>query len=150
VKLYVASSWRNPGQPLVVRALRNVGHEVYDFHHPRPGDEGFHWRDIDPDWQRWSPDQFREALTHGLAVRGLGFDFKGMRWADACVMVQPCGRSAHLELGWFVGAGKPAFVLLADDQEPELMLALATRLCLDVSELLETLAGFTVLLSRTR
>ena len=46
-----------------------------------------------------------------------------MQWADACVLVLPCGRSAHLELGWFVGQGKATCVLhKADDPiEPELM-----------------------------
>lgn len=65
-----------------------------------------------------------------------------MRWAGCCVMVQPCGRSAALELGWFCGAGRPTAVLLADGQEPELMLKLVDRLCLDVDELVEVLAGW--------
>jgi nucleoside 2-deoxyribosyltransferase len=45
----------------------------------------------------------------------------GMEWADACVLVLPCGRSAHLEAGWFAGKGKPVFVLTFDGEEPELM-----------------------------
>ena len=44
-----------------------------------------------------------------------------MKWADACVLVLPCGRSAHLEAGWFVGAGKPLHILQLDREEPELM-----------------------------
>ena len=28
------------------------------------------------------------------------------RWDDTFVLVLPCGRSAHLELGWAVGQGK--------------------------------------------
>ena len=30
-RIYVASSWRDPYQPEVVAALREAGHEVYDF-----------------------------------------------------------------------------------------------------------------------
>lgn len=47
MRIYVASSWRNKIQPSVVVALREAGHEVYDFRNPREGDTGFHWSDID-------------------------------------------------------------------------------------------------------
>ncbi len=43
-------------------------------------------------------------------------------WADACVLLLPCGRSAHLELGWFVGQGKATCILHSHEMmEPELM-----------------------------
>lgn len=44
-RIYVASSWRNSRQPEVVRALREVGHHVYDFRNPSKGDTGFAWSD---------------------------------------------------------------------------------------------------------
>ena len=31
MRIYVASSWRNPTQPVMVTTLRDAGHEVYDF-----------------------------------------------------------------------------------------------------------------------
>ncbi len=42
MKLYVASSWRNKEQPVVVEMLRQAGHEVYDFRAPHlgPGKRG--------------------------------------------------------------------------------------------------------------
>lgn len=49
--IYVASSWRNDYQPIVVRELRSEGHEVYDFRNPSHGDKGFQWSDIDANWQ---------------------------------------------------------------------------------------------------
>ena len=49
--IYVASSWRNTYYPEVVRALRNAGHEVYDFRNPEQNPGGFHWEDVDPRWQ---------------------------------------------------------------------------------------------------
>ena len=61
-RIYVASSWRNEHQPAVVEALRGTGFEVYDFRHPRPDNEGFGWSEIDPDWQRWTPETYRDAL----------------------------------------------------------------------------------------
>lgn len=125
MKIYVASSWRNQTQPFLVDALERQGYEVYDFRNPRPGDTGFHWSDIDPAWKTWTPDEFKQALSHQVAVDGFNSDWGAMRWADVCVLVLPCGRSAHLEAGYFVGAGKPLHILLSDG-EPELMYRMAT------------------------
>jgi hypothetical protein len=136
LKLYAASSWRNIRQPEVVTRLRADGHEVYDFRHPEPGNNGFHWSDIDPDWQQWTPEQYREALVHDIAIEGFGRDWGGMQWADAGVLVMPCGRSAHIEAGYFVGAGKPLFILLdKEPAEPELMYKMATAILLDLDGL---------------
>ncbi len=124
MKIYVASSWRNDYQPYIVRALRGVDDDVYDFRHPEPGDNGFAWRDIDDAWQGWSVAEYVESLDHPLAKEGFRKDFAAMQWADVCVLVMPCGRSAHLEAGWFVGAGKP-LLILASKAEPELMYKMA-------------------------
>lgn len=127
MKLYVASSWRNPYQQDVVELLRMSGHEVYDFRHP-PGATGFGWREIHPDWERWTPEQWREALRHPRAVEGFRSDRDGMAWADACVLVLPSGRSAHLEAGYMAGQGKPVVMLVPrnhpDRIEPDLMVEL--------------------------
>lgn len=143
MKIYVASSWRNDLQPEVVDALRSHGHEVYDFHHPSMGPGvrgvGFHWSDIDPDWATWTPEKFREALKDDVARDGFASDLIGMQWADAFVLVMPCGRSAHLELGWAIGAGKPSIILLSDG-EPELMYGLVTHLCTSMAEVFKALA----------
>ena len=135
MKIYVASSWRNGKQPEVVTILREKGHYVYDFRNPEPGDHGFQWSDIDPNWQTWSPKQFRVSLRHKLAWRGFDADFEAMRWADAFVLVMPCGRSAHLELGWACGAGKKTIILLSDG-EPELMYKLADHVCVTLDEVI--------------
>jgi nucleoside 2-deoxyribosyltransferase len=44
-----------------------------------------------------------------------------MDWADCCVLVLPCGRSAHIEAGYMAGRGKPVWVLAVEPCEPELM-----------------------------
>jgi hypothetical protein len=111
MKIYVASSWRNPWQPGVVTLLRDLGHEVYDFRNPKPGNDGFRWSEIDGGWRSWTPAQYREELDSQIAKDGFKLDFDAMKWADACVLVQPCGTSAHLELGWACGAGKRTAVL---------------------------------------
>src|SRR5690606_35074133 len=113
-KIYVASSWRNIMQPGIVSALRSMGHEVYDFRNPAAGNDGFHWSEIGGGWQEWTNGEYIEALKHPFAEAGFKADFDAMQWADTFVLVQPCGRSAHLELGWAVGAGKTTVMLLGD------------------------------------
>lgn len=135
VKIYVASSWRNPRQPEVVEVLRAAGHEVYDFRNPAPGNNGFHWREIDLAWQTWTPARFRRALLHPLVIDGFSRDKDALDWADAVVLVMPCGRSAHLELGYARGKGKMTAILLSDG-EPELMYKLADVLLTSDDELL--------------
>lgn len=135
----MASSWRNAVQPGVVAALRAAGHEVYDFRNPGSGLHGFSWSEIDPEWRSWSAEEYAAALEHPAAVRGFGADFAAMQWADTCVLVQPCGRSAHLELGWAVGAGKRTAILQAEGQEPELMVKMVDLITTDLDALLSWL-----------
>lgn len=143
-KIYVASSWRNELQPSVVSHLRKLGHEVYDFRNPAPGNNGFAWSAIDRAWLKWTPETFAVALrTHPVAAEGFRFDKAALDWCDTCVLVLPCGRSAHLELGYAAGAGKQSFVLLSPDKfEPELMYLLNTALVTSVEELGGTLDQF--------
>ena len=127
--IYVASSWRNAIQPTVCAALRAEGHEVYDFRHPSVGNDGFHWTEVMPprrgDAATWSDGvpatEYLDALGHPRAIEGFTFDMEAMAAADTCVLVLPCGRSAHLELGWFVGQGRRTAILLDDPCTPELM-----------------------------
>ena len=131
----MASSWRNIVQPDVVRILIEAGHEVYDFRNPHQKDAGFHWSDIDPDWEEWSSDKLIDGLEHPLASKGFTTDMAGLDWADAVVMVMPCGRSSHLELGYAVGKKKRTIILLSQS-EPELMYKMADYLVTDIDQVL--------------
>jgi hypothetical protein len=135
MKIYVASSWRNAFQPDIVKELRGDGYAVYDFRNPPHGRGGFAWADIDPNWQQWTAAQYREALGTPTAEDGYRSDMDAMEWADVCVLVLPCGRSAHLEAGWFAGKGKPVVVLTRDGEEPELMVKMCSAICVNVDEL---------------
>jgi hypothetical protein len=149
-RIYVASSWRCHRQPVVVGSLLAAGHEVYDFRHPDSGgppgepgstrDKGFSWSEIDPDWQGWDAATFTGLLmTHQTAAEGFKSDADALAWCDTCVLVLPCGRSAHLEAGWAKGAGKRLVILLDEQNEPELMYRFADAICLDLDELMRSL-----------
>jgi hypothetical protein len=139
-KIYVASSWRNPYQPQVVIDLRIAGHEVYDFRNPPNGSGGFSWSDIDPNWGNWNTKQYKEALNHQIAIDGFHSDFDGMKWADTCVMVLPCGRSANTEAGWMKGTGREVFVFSPVRQEPELMYKIYDEVIDDIHLLVDALS----------
>lgn len=151
--IYVASSWRNLFQPLVVDILRESAdaHVVYDFRHPPGGDHlGFSWDEVDPDWRTWNRAEFLAALEHPVAQAGFRSDYDAMLEADMGVLVLPSGRSSHLEAGYFVGAGKPLLILIPDRSqfehpptsdtealpEAELMYAMADGIALSVAELI--------------
>ncbi|MFY9190406.1 MAG: hypothetical protein WAN89_03915 [Lawsonella sp.] len=143
-KIYVASSWRNPIQPEIVQVLRGAGHEVYDFRNPAPGNYGFAWSAVNPDWLEWTPEQFIADLYSGHPVieQGFAFDKDALDWADTCVLVLPCGRSAHLEAGYTAGQGKlTLFYLHPDKFEPELMYLLGHGCVTTHEALLEKLAS---------
>lgn len=135
MKIYVASSWRNEHQPTVVEVLRSLGHEVYDFRNPKENDFGFAWSDIDEDWINWSAQAYKQAMSHPIAEKGFKSDFDAMKWADCCVMVLPCGRSANTEAGWMKGAGKKVYVLQLMQQEPELMYKIHDDILTSLDEL---------------
>lgn len=140
-RVYVASSWRCAEQPAVVKALREQGHEVYDFRNP-PSSTGFSWSEIDPDWLDWTVDAYRDKLDRPRAVEGFASDFDAMQWAETFVLVLPCGRSAHLELGWAVGQGKRTAILLSQAGfEPELMYRMVDKLATSLPELTQWVGG---------
>lgn len=142
VKIYVASSWRNKHQPGVVAALRDAGHEVYDFKNPEPDNNGFAWKEVGFDPNNFSGTDYIAALAHPVAVQGYGFDMYAMEACDACVLVLPAGRSASLELGWCAGRGKACLVVLPLDGEkfePELMYKCADRIVSNVRDMIYAL-----------
>lgn len=139
MRIYVASSWRNTQQPAIVETLRAAGHEVYDFKNP-PNGSGFGWKQVDYDGAANIPSYLR-ALKHPRAIEGFESDMDALEGADATVLVLPCGRSAHLELGHANGLGQRTFVLLSEEKwEPELMYLMCERICTSIDEVAAALS----------
>ena len=149
-KIYVASSWRNKYYPEVVARLRAAGHQVYDFRIPgsvipgltgdlSPGANGFHWTDIDQNAPNWTFNEYKEGLRHPLAERQFTADLEALAWADTCVLVLPCGRSAHTEAGWMAGAGKRVIAYIPEMSEPELMYKLFDDVVGNLDELISAI-----------
>lgn len=137
--VYVASSWRNPVHEAVCAVLNAAGIPHYNFKAPDHG-TGFSWDQVG------APNltgagyatkaAYLDALEHPRAIEGFDADFAAMEKADTFVLVLPCGKSAHLELGWAVGAGKRTAILLEDPVQAELMYRMVDHLSPSVHQLL--------------
>ncbi len=147
--VYVASSWRNQAYPSIIAGLQVAGIDHYDFRHPEPGNVGFSWHQV---LRRISGEEassylrddtpvndYLEMIEHPIAAEGFKLDIEAMRRADTFVLVLPCGKSAHLELGWAVGQGKRTAILLEDPMQPELMYKMVDKLCRTQQELIDWL-----------
>ena len=134
--IYLASSWRNPFHTETLDFIRQLGYSCYDF----KSENAFHWSAIDKQWKNWDPNVFKEALRHPVAHAGFMNDLGALRCAQACILLLPCGKSAHLEAGYAIGQGKPTAIYFPEPGritwfEPELMYSMATDICLDRIEL---------------
>jgi hypothetical protein len=134
-KIYVASSWRNQYYPEVVERLRTAGHQVYDFRNPPHGQGGFFWKKLDPNFDKWSVEEYKTGLKHSSAELQFQCDLDALEWADTCLLVLPYGRSAHTEAGWMKGSGKRTIVYIPEMQEPELMYKLFDLVSGDLEEI---------------
>lgn len=144
-RIYLASSWKNEYHQALVDTLRSHGHKVYDFkHHDRNAEMntvGFHWSSVDKNYKEWTHEDIRKGLQSRNATVGFLRDFHAMQDADTCVLLLPCGRSAHVEAGWFAGQGKRVIVFdLEEKPTPELMYLMFDHYCINEAELLKVLA----------
>src|ERR1017187_7550756 len=138
--IYVASSWTNVLQQALVGCLRALKLNVYDFRNPGLNEAGFKWEDVDPNWRKWTPAEWRSGLDHDAAKRGFERDKAAMDRAECCILVLPCGRSAHLEAGYMAAQCKPVFTLALGPEGADLMVLLlgpSTHLCTTMNELFE-------------
>lgn len=135
--VYLIGSLRSPRVPSIGNSLRERGYDIFDDWHaggPTADDE----------WQRYEKARgrtYKEALKGYAARHVFEYDVQHLKRADAVVLVLPAGKSGHLELGWALGAGKPGFILL-EEEEPErwdVMNLFATAVCGSLGELVEEL-----------
>ena len=81
--------------------------------------------------------EYLQAIQHPRAIEGFDADMDALRDADIVVLVLPCGKSAHLELGWAVGAGKRTCVYVPEETlTPELMYRMVDHIAPDMMDLL--------------
>lgn len=83
---------------------------------------------------------YRQALKRPAAQNVFHFDKRHIDASEAFVLVCPAGKSAHLELGYHLGKGKPGYILLdPDDVRWDVMYNFATGVTDSVEELIQWL-----------
>ena len=97
------------------------------------------WKNVDPDFDKWTVEDYKKGLEHPSSQRQFQSDIEALEWADTCVIVLPCGRSAHTEAGWMKGSGKKVIVYIPEMQEAELMYKLFDLVSGDMDEIIEYL-----------
>ncbi len=134
--VYVMGSMRNVKVPQIAILLRDHGWDAFDdWYSPGP--------ETDEKWQEYEKlrgRSYHEALYGYHAKDVFEFDKQHLDRCDIGVLVLPAGKSAHIELGYLVGCGKRAYILL--DGEPErydLMYQFATAVFTSVDEMLKVL-----------
>jgi len=134
--IYLIGSLRHPRVREVAATLRANRIEVFDDWHAA-GPEA------DDIWQRYEQERgrtFREALKGKHAQDVVAFDRRNLDASRAGILVMPAGKSGHVELGYLIGQGKPAYILL--EKEPErwdVMYGLATKILYDPLNVLKEL-----------
>jgi hypothetical protein len=137
--IYLIGSLRNPEIPNVGNSLRKLGFDVFDdWHAGGPN--------ADDEWLRYSRERgqsYKEALSSWAAKHVFEFDKEHLDRSDIGVLVQPAGKSGHLELGYLAGSKKPTFVLFNGEPERwDVMYQFATGLCFSLEELEQELKAY--------
>ena len=128
----MASSWQNDVYPKVVETLRQAGHDVYDFR--RQGGS-----DSNP--SEMTSDRLLDFLDEPKVRSIFQNDMDALIASDAVVCVLPCGRSAHLELGYGIGAGKRTVLLWHDGDAPDIMHKAVDSIVFKVVDIAGALTG---------
>ena len=130
--LYIIGSLRNPEIPGIAYQLRDYGHDVFDDWYAAGPHADDHWKDYEVARGR----SYIEALDGYPAGQVFRYDKSHLDRCQAAVLVLPAGKSGHLELGYFIGSGKPGYILLPPGNDRwDVMYRFATKVVSSVVEL---------------
>lgn len=111
--IYLVGSLRNPKVPELGNYLRDLGFDIFDDWYGA-GEAA------DDSWQKYELGRgrtYKQALDGYASRHIVDLDHTHLCRCDCAVLVMPAGKSGHMELGFVMGQGKPAFVFF--DGEPE-------------------------------
>ncbi len=107
-KIYIASSWKNAKEVReLAEILEREGHQVYDF-----TNEKKHFSfNLNALTNRDEVEYISFLKNIPESKMAFNVDKDGLDWADTVIMLHPCGRSSHLELGYGMGQGKEGYII---------------------------------------
>lgn len=136
-KVYVIGALNNPEIVKVGNALRAAGFNAFDAWYGAGEQADLTWEA----YERERGRSYAEALYGDAATNIYEFDKKHLDASQMAVLVQPCGRSGHLEAGYMVGCGKPVFALFPEEPAKwDVMTRFLTSVSFDIEELIADLA----------
>src|SRR3990167_7516690 len=112
-KIYIIGALKNWRVVNLHLELQEAGFEVFSSW-LTPGAHA------DEYWRTYSKQRKltqKEALKDWSAQHIFNFDKTHLDRCDIAVMLMPCGKSGHLELGYIRGQGKKGYILF--DKEPK-------------------------------
>lgn len=110
---YVIGALRNPNIVKFADDLQAEGYEAFcDWISPGPDAD-----DYLRDYAKARGLNYKQTLQTYAARHIFEFDKFHLDRCDAAVLFMPAGKSAHMELTYTIGRGKPGFVVF--DSEPE-------------------------------
>ncbi len=139
--IYVIGSLRNKNVPIISNKLRaiNKDWEIFDsWYAPGP-----HADDYLRDYCKDKGMSYKETLQDWAATHIFEFDHFHIKRATDVIMVMPCGKSGHLELGVALGKSKRGYIFF--NQEPkrvDVMYQFATDIFFNFEELVEELKKY--------
>lgn len=140
LKLYLIGSLRNPEVPLIGNRLRDVGFDVFDDWFGGGPEADDKWKE----YEQIKGRTYFDALYDRYATHIWEFDKHHLDTSDGCVMVHPVGRSAHIELGYMIGLGKPSYVYfpapeMTNGDRWDVMYRFCTQVFVDIDDLVDEL-----------
>lgn len=138
--IYIIGSLRNDIIPDIGLKVREAGFDAFD-----------NWFSAGPtaddSWQEYSKRRgltYTEALQSREANHVFRFDKAYLDLCDAAILVLPAGKSGHLELGYVLGLGKPAYILLDEETEKnryDVMPQFATMISNNLDDIISDIRG---------
>lgn len=114
MKIYVIGSLRNPKIPEFANFLTNSGFDAFADWYAAGFEADDKWRDYAKE-RGWS---YRQALESAAATNVFQFDKRNLDNSDVAVLLAPAGKSAHMELAYFIYNHKrPGYILFEENPE---------------------------------
>lgn len=112
-KVYVGGALANEDIVRVTQLLLGKGYDAFSEWYTPGREADVLWRD----YELALGFNYRQALQRPAAQNTFRFDRDNIDNCNTFLMVLPCGKSAHLELGYAAGIGKDTLIYMP--QEPE-------------------------------
>ena len=103
MKIYLASSWKNPYFNLLMELLKRdlPNDKIYNF---RDSNSSFGFHQL----KEWNGTlkSYQECRKNYVFEKALENDFCALQNANLVILLLPSGRSSHLEIGYAIGKEK--------------------------------------------